>query len=114
MGTAAKLHSGQSFLPGSVVLVTLNGPREKFWGWLLALDPAGVSLCGIDLASLDDFARMVKSGEAATPSVVFFPMHRLERLELDSRNGEIPSLAEQFAAKSGRSASSFLAAEEMR
>ena len=90
-----------------MVLVTLNAPREKFWGMLLSLDQAGISLRGIDLHSLDDFAQLVKSGEATTASAVFFPMHRIERVELDSANGEIPSLADQFAAKSGKSASKF-------
>lgn len=108
MGTASKTCSSLIFRPGAMVLVTLNSPREKFWGILLALDPAGATLRGIELGSLDDFAQLVKSGEAATPSVVFFPMHRIERAELDARNGEIPSLAEQFAAKAGQSAASFL------
>jgi len=47
------------FHPGSTVLVTLNNPREKFWGVVLALDHAGVSLRGIDLRSLDDFAQLI-------------------------------------------------------
>ena len=111
MGTAA-INSAELFRPGSLVLVTLNAPREKFLGLLLALDPAGISLRGIDLHSLDDFAQLVKSGEAASPSAVFFPMHRIERMELDARNGEIPSLAEQFAAKAGRPASSFFQVPE--
>lgn len=107
------MHFGQLFLPGSMVLVTLNHPREKFLGMLLALDQAGISLRGIDLQSLDDFALILKSGEAVGPSVVFFPMHRIERVELDTRNGEIPSLTEQFAAKSGRPASSFFREPEL-
>lgn len=101
------MHFEQLFVPGSMVLVTLNHPREKFFGILLALDQAGISLCGIDLQSLDDFAQLMKSGEPASPSAVFFPMYRIERVELDARNGEIPSLAEQFTAKSGKPASSF-------
>ena len=43
----------------------------------------------------------MKSGEATTASLVFFPMHRVQRIEVDSRNGELPSLADQFAAKTG-------------
>ncbi len=96
-----------------MVLVTLNNPREKFLGVLLALDQAGVTLRGIDLQSLDDFAQLMKSGESAGPGVVFFPMHRIERVELDTRNGEIPSLAEQFAAKSGRPANRFFGEPEL-
>lgn len=107
MGTASNTHPNQLFLPGSMVLVTLNTPREKFWGMLLSLDQAGISLRGIDLPSLDDFAQLVKSGEATIASAVFFPMHRIERIELDAANGEIPSLADQFAAKAGKSASKF-------
>ena len=40
---------------GQLVLVTLQNPREKFWGMLLALTPAGASLRGVDLQSFDDF-----------------------------------------------------------
>ena len=80
---------------GQLVLVTLQNPREKFWGILMALTPAGVSLRGVDLQSLDDFTQLVKAGEITTASMVFFPMHRVQRIEIDSRNGELPSLAEQ-------------------
>ena len=86
---------------GQLVLVTLHDPREKFWGVLLSLDPAGVNIRGVDLESLDDFTQLIKSGEAVTASVVFFPMHRVQRIEEDNRNGELPSLAEQFHAKTG-------------
>jgi hypothetical protein len=86
---------------GQLVLVTLQNPREKFWGVLTALTPAGASLRGVDLQSLDDFTQQVKAGETTTASMVFFPMHRVQRIEVDSRTGELPSLAEQFAAKTG-------------
>jgi hypothetical protein len=87
--------------PGQLVLVTLHNPREKFWGMMLSLDPAGVNVRGVDLQSLDDFTQLVKSGEAVTASVVFFPMHRVQRIEEDNRSGELPSLAEQFRTKTG-------------
>lgn len=90
------------FSAGVLVLVTLNTPREKFWGAILDVSPSGVSLRGIDLNSFDDFAGMVRAGEAATASAVFFPMHRLERMEADTRNGDIPSLRERFELKAGR------------
>jgi hypothetical protein len=93
--------------PGQLVLVTLQNPREKFWGILLALTPAGASLRGVDLQSLDDFTQLIKSGEATTASMVFFPMHRVQRIEVDSRNGELPSLADQFHAKTGIDVSKF-------
>ena len=86
---------------GALVLVTLNTPREKFWGAVLEITPAGVSIRGLDLNSFDDFARQVRAGESATPGLVFFPMHRVERMELDARNGDIPSLRERFEEKAG-------------
>jgi hypothetical protein len=90
------------FARGAVVLVTLNTPREKFWGVVLELTTAGLGVRGIDLNSFEDFARLVRDGEPAAASAVFFPMHRVERIELDTRNGSIPSLAERFSSKSGR------------
>lgn len=92
----------QPFAENSVVLVTLNSPREKYWGSVIAISSAGVSLRGIDLHSFEDFARQVKNGEEVQPNSVFFPMHRVERMELDVRNGEIPSMTERFAGKAGR------------
>jgi hypothetical protein len=90
------------FREGTVVLVTLNHPREKFWGAILAVTAAGISVRGIDLNSFDDFARQVTAGDPVAPHVVFFPMHRVERMETDVRNGEIPSLSERFEAKTSR------------
>lgn len=77
----------------------------------MELSPAGISLRGIDLNSLEDFARQVKSSEPVSPGAVFFPMHRVERIELDARNGDIPSLCERFFAKTNREFTEFVAAE---
>ena len=89
------------FLPGSMVVVTLGNPRDKFWGWTLALAPEGLSMSGIELASFEDLVVMVKDGEPFTPAVVFFPMHRIERIELDLPDGNLPSLSQRFLAKTG-------------
>ena len=96
------------FSPNSIVLVTLNSPREKFWGALLSVTAAGISLRGIDLNSLEDFARQVRAEEPVNAHIVFFPMHRIERMELDQRNGEIPSIQERFENKSGKSIGSLV------
>ena len=89
------------FRRGVMVLVTLGNPREKFWGAILSLAPEGLSLCGVELASFDDFVSLVKDGEPFSPGVVFLPMHRLERMELDLPDGGIPSLSQRFASKTG-------------
>jgi len=104
----ASFPDGQSFARGSIVLVTLNTPREKFWGAVLDLNVAGLSIRGIDLNSFDDFADMVRTGEGFTPAAVFFPMHRVERIELDAPCGAIPSLCDRFANKTGQRAAAVL------
>lgn len=68
---------------------------------VLALAPEGLSLSGADLASFEDIAAMVREGEPFTPSIVFFPMHRIERVELDLSDGNLSSLAHRFFAKTG-------------
>ena len=93
----------EAFPPKSIVLITLNSPREKFWGSLLAISEAGISVRGIELISLDDFARQIRAEEQVSTHTVFFPMHRVERMELDVRNGDIPSIQERFQSKAGKS-----------
>jgi hypothetical protein len=100
-GSAAPTTVRDPFLTGSMVVVTLGNPRDKFWGMILALAPAGLSASGIELASFDDFVVMVKDGESFSPAVVFFPMHRIERIELDLPDGSLPSLTQRFSAKTG-------------
>jgi hypothetical protein len=89
------------FLPGALVIVNLSNPREKFWGMILALAVEGLSLSGTELASFEDLIVMVKEGEPFTPAVVFFPMHRIERVELDLPDGSLPSLSQRFFSKTG-------------
>jgi hypothetical protein len=89
------------FRSGAIVITTLANPREKFWGAILNLSAEGLSLCGIELASFDDLVAMVKDAEPFSASVVFFPMHRVERMELDLPEAGLPSLAQRFAAKTG-------------
>ena len=95
------------FQVGAVVLVTLANPREKFWGAILALAGQGLSLSGIELASFEDLISMIKAGEQAVSGVVFFPMHRIERVELDLHNDNVPSLSQRFTTKTGLDPASF-------
>jgi hypothetical protein len=43
--------------PHSIVVVSLHTPKEKVWGELLAINPSGVTMRGIDLNSFDHFVR---------------------------------------------------------
>jgi hypothetical protein len=100
---------GLPFSPGAVVIATLCSPREKFWGMILTLAPEGLSLSGAELASFEDLTVMVRDGEPFTPAIVFFPMHRIERVELDSPDGNLPSLSQRFQIKTGLEPSVVLA-----
>ena len=76
---------------------------------ILSLATEGLSLSGVELASFEDLAVMVRDGEPFTPAVVFFPMHRLERVELDLPDGNLPSLSQRFLAKTSLEPSAVLA-----
>jgi hypothetical protein len=91
-----------------VALLTLGNPREKFWGAILAVGVQGISLSGIELGSFEDFVAMIKAGDPPAFGVVFFPMHRIERVELDLSDGNIPSLSQRFTTKTGLDPASIL------
>ena len=95
----------------SIVVVTLHSPREKVWGQIVALHAAGVVIRGIDLNSFDDFVSQVRhpEGERVGLPTVFFPMQRIERISLDEPSGSIPSMADLFERKVGRSLNDYLA-----
>jgi hypothetical protein len=97
--------------PHSIVIVSLHTPKEKVWGELLAIHPAGITMRGIDLNSFDHFIRQINEpdGERTGLPTVFFPMNRLERIALDEPSGAIPSMAELFSRKVGRSLADYLA-----
>ena len=97
--------------PHSIVIISLHSPREKIWGELMSLNPSGLTIRGIDLNSFDDFVRQVRhpEGERVGLPTVFFPMQRIERVSLDEASGDIPSMADIFERKVGRSLKDYLA-----
>jgi hypothetical protein len=97
--------------PHSMVVISLHSPKEKLWGELVDISNAGVTLRGIDLSSFDDFVSQIlhPDGDRMGLPTLFFPMLRIERIALDEARGSIPSLAEVFAKKVGRSLPDYLA-----
>ena len=97
--------------PHSIVIISLHTPKEKLWGELLSINQSGVTMRGIDLNSFDHFIRQVNQpeGERIGLPTIFFPMNRVERISLDEPSGAIPSMAELFAHKVGRSLTDYLA-----
>jgi hypothetical protein len=99
--------------PDAVVIVYLKEPKERFWGIMRSLDSTGTSVMGVDLMAFDDWLRALSAATGAqiSPSLVFFPLQRVEKILLDMPAGEIPSLWERFEAKTGRNLHDYLGLE---
>jgi hypothetical protein len=90
----------EGFEPRSLVIVNLVNPKEKFFGILLALSAAGVTMRAINLDSFEDWMRQLARNDADEQSIdlvtMFVPLFRLERIFLDEPVGTIPSYADHF------------------
>jgi len=97
--------TGKGFEPGAPVLVYLHTPREKVFGVLLSLQPAGLVLRGIDLAAFEDWMRQEArgEGEGLGLTTLFFPMSRVERMERDESSAGFEGFADRFRRETGRS-----------
>jgi hypothetical protein len=97
--------------PNSIVVVSLHSPKEKIWGILRAINPSGITMRGIDINSFDHFISEINQLDAERVGLptIFFPMTRVERISLDEPSGSIPSMAELFRRKTGRSLFDYLA-----
>lgn len=96
--------SRAAFTPGSPVLIYLHTPREKVFGVLLALQPAGIVVRGLDLATFEDFVRQEARRESGLGLVtLFYPMSRVERMERDETVGGLEGIADRFRRETGRS-----------
>jgi hypothetical protein len=94
----------RGFRPRTPVVLYLHSPREKVFGLLESLQPAGVAVRGIDLAAFEDWLWQEARGEQGLGlATVFYPMQRVERLERDATAGGLEGLADRFRRETGRS-----------
>jgi hypothetical protein len=94
----------QGFAPGTPVLLYLHSPREKVFGVLVSLQPAGIAVRGIELAAFEDWLRQEARGEEGLGlATLFYPMSRVERLERDEAVGGLEGIADRFRRQTGRS-----------
>ncbi|HEY3176163.1 MAG TPA: hypothetical protein VGK94_10455 [Candidatus Polarisedimenticolia bacterium] len=100
---------------GAIILVYLMNPREKVWGVLMDLTPAGVWIRGLDLHSFDDWLRSLGAPEDQRlhPSTCFYPLVRVEKVLLDEPADGSASLQAQCLARTGRSLGEQLGAGEL-
>ncbi|MBZ5589950.1 MAG: hypothetical protein LAO05_15445 [Acidobacteriia bacterium] len=83
---------------GEIVVVSCSGPREKFWGVLLALTTAGATVRGIPLDTCEDWLRQNASDGPSMigPVTIYVPAHRLERIEIDESSEAVECFADRF------------------
>ncbi|HEX2254152.1 MAG TPA: hypothetical protein VHQ65_12855 [Thermoanaerobaculia bacterium] len=91
------------FVPGQLVLVHLIHPTEKFWGVLLDLGVAGVTLRALSVDSFDDWMSQAARREPASLglSTMFVPLFRVERMFLDEPVGQVESYRQRFERRVG-------------
>jgi hypothetical protein len=95
---------GGGFTPGAPVLVYLHSPREKVWGVLVSILPAGIAIRGIELTAFEDYLRQEARHETGLGLVtLFYPISRVERMELDETVGGLEGIADRFRRETGRS-----------
>jgi hypothetical protein len=89
--------------PGSIVVVHLNNPTEKFWGVLQELAMAGVYMRGLGVSSFDDWMAQAVRGKDQTLGLcaMFVPLFRVERIFLDEPVGEVESYQQRFQRRVG-------------
>jgi hypothetical protein len=91
------------FDSGDVVIAVLHSPREKLLGVLDSIEAAGLTMRSIDLGYFDDWCSSIVAGEAHLEmNDNFYPMWRIERLSRDESTDDLPSMADQFEARTGR------------
>jgi hypothetical protein len=101
--------SGPRLGPGSPVVIVLHTPREKCWGVLEEISPAGIFVRGVDLGAFEDWIRAVSRDEPFHgPNSQFFPMWRVERVTLDQSEPGLPSMVEQAQSRTGLSVQAML------
>lgn len=90
------------YASGDCVILILQNPREKVFGLIDEINAAGITIRGIDLEYFEDWSRSIANGEPhLAMSETFFPMWRVERMTKDKGDGVIPSMEEQFEARTG-------------
>lgn len=93
-----------AFEPGDLILLHLINPSEKFWGVLVDMGVAGVTLRGISVSSFDDWMAQAARGDGDQSlglTTMFLPLFRVERMFRDEAVGEVASYADRFESRVG-------------
>jgi hypothetical protein len=88
----------EGFDASALIIVNLVNPKEKFFGVLRSLSPAGITLRAINLDSFEDWLRQIARDDEPNLDLItmFVPLFRLERIFLDEPSGSIKSYSQRF------------------
>jgi hypothetical protein len=100
----------EGFDKNALIIINLVNPKEKFFGLLMALSAAGITLRGINLDAFDDWVRQVAHDDEPNLDLVtmFVPLFRVERIFLDEPSGAIKSYAQRFEDSVGTPLAKYL------
>jgi hypothetical protein len=89
---------------GMPVVVHLVAPKEQVWGVLVSLSASGIVTRGIDMRAFDEWVRQAARADQETMlglSTLFYPMHRIERVEKDETIGPVEGHAARLEREVG-------------
>ena len=89
---------------GSLVVVHLANPTEKFWGVLEVLEGVGLTFRGLSLDAFEDWITEVARREPSSLGLatMFVPLFRIERIFLDEQVGAVESYRQRFERRVGQ------------
>lgn len=91
--------------PGDFVNIYLIDPIEKIWGRLVQIDTAGIVVRGIDVKWIESFRYQCnKTEQEVFPQTSFWPMRRVQRIDMDEAMSGIPSVIDSIIRSTGMSA----------
>src|SRR3954468_3669166 len=93
----------EGFAPTSLIIANLVNPKEKFFGVLMALSAAGITMRGINLDSFEDWIHQIARNEEPDLDLItmFVPLFRVELIFLDDPSGSIKSYSQRFEQVAG-------------
>ena len=100
---------------GSVIILHLVNPTEKFWGVLSDLNQPGVTFRGLNVETFEDWVAQasIDEGGSLDLSTMFVPLFRVERIFLDEQVGEVESYQQHFERRVGVPLGVYLGAEKL-
>ena len=100
----------EGFEPSALIIVNLINPKEKFFGVLTAISPAGITVRAINLDSFEDWLRQLARGDEPNLDLItmFVPLFRVERIFLDEPTGSIKSYSQRFEDTVGMTVHQYL------